>query len=110
MTLCLASGLNEMRNLRRPRQNLPRALDRLSFDPTTYSRLSTDIGLLNLELPNQTPAMDAQSTEAISQRTSHSGYGISGDGVWVVKDGMNMLWLPPEYRPEQSAVVQVVYW
>ncbi|KAH6964732.1 hypothetical protein EDB82DRAFT_510907 [Fusarium venenatum] len=54
--------------------------------------------------------MDAQSTEAISQRTSHSGYGISGDGVWVVKDGMNMLWLPPEYRPEQSAVVQVVYW
>jgi hypothetical protein len=49
--------------------------------------------------------MDAQSTEAISQRTSHSGYGISGDGVWVVKDGMNMLWLPLEYRLEQSAVV-----
>ncbi|KAM6513748.1 hypothetical protein FALCPG4_014968 [Fusarium falciforme] len=86
--------------------NVGRALYHLSCDPTTNSRLSTDIGLLNLELPNQTPAIDAQSTEeTILQRASHSGYGLSFDGVWVVKDGMNMLWLPPEYRPVQSAVV-----
>ncbi|EXL90225.1 hypothetical protein FOIG_16513 [Fusarium odoratissimum NRRL 54006] len=72
----------------------------------TNSCLSTDIGLLNLELPNQSPAVAAQSTEeAVSQHASHPGYGISTDGVWVVKDGMDMLWLPPEYRPERSAVV-----
>ncbi|KAI8669810.1 NACHT domain-containing protein [Fusarium keratoplasticum] len=86
--------------------NVGRLLYRLSFDPTTNSRLSTDIGLLNLELPNQTPAIDAQSTEeTILQCASHSGYGISTDGVWVVKDEMNMLWLPSEYRPVESAVV-----
>ncbi|KAI8710889.1 NACHT domain-containing protein [Fusarium sp. LHS14.1] len=86
--------------------NVGRTLYRLSFDPTTNSRLSTDIGLLNLELPNLTPIVDAQLTEvAILQCASHSGYGISTDRVWVVKDGMNMLWLPPEYRPVESAVV-----
>lgn len=86
--------------------NVGRTLYRLSFDPTTNSRLSTDIGLLNLELPNLTPTVDAQLTEeAILQCASHSGYSISTDRVWVVKDGMNMLWLPPEYRPVESAVV-----
>ncbi|KAF5709485.1 nwd1 protein [Fusarium globosum] len=86
--------------------NVGRILYRLSFELTTNSRLSTDIGLLNLELPNLTPAVDAQSNEeAVLQRASLSGYGISFDGVWVVKDGKNMLWLPPDYRPLESAVV-----
>ncbi|KAI8689367.1 NACHT domain-containing protein [Fusarium sp. Ph1] len=81
--------------------NVGRSLYRLSFEPTTNSRLSTDIGLLNLELP--TPTVDAQSTNL--QRASHSGYGISFDGVWVVKDEKHMLWLPPDYRPVKLAMV-----
>ncbi|KPA39026.1 nwd1 protein [Fusarium langsethiae] len=86
--------------------NVGRVLYHLSFDPTSNALLSTDIGLLNLDSPNLTPAVNVQPTEeAILQRASHSGYGISTDRVWVVQDGKNMLWLPPEYRPVKSAVV-----
>ncbi|KAH6977632.1 hypothetical protein EDB80DRAFT_264764 [Ilyonectria destructans] len=82
-----------------------RAITHLSFDPMTTSLLSTDIGLLNLDLPTLPPAIDIQSTEAVSRGTSHSGYGISTDGVWIVKDEKGMLWLPAEYRRSASAVV-----
>lgn len=27
-----------------------------------------------------------------------SGYGLSGDGRWITKDGRSILWLPPEYK------------
>ncbi|KAI3571568.1 NACHT domain-containing protein [Fusarium oxysporum f. sp. albedinis] len=97
----LASGSDDNTTL-----NVGAELSRLSFDPTTNSRLCTDIGLLNLDSPNLTPAVNVQPTEeAILQRANHSGYGISTDRVWVVKDGKNMLWLAPEYRPVKSAVV-----
>ncbi|KAH6988601.1 hypothetical protein EDB80DRAFT_172177 [Ilyonectria destructans] len=76
-----------------------------SFDPMTNSRLFTNIGLLNLDLPAIPPAIDVQSPEAISRGASHSGYGISTDGVWIVKDEKGMLWLPAECRGPASAVV-----
>lgn len=75
----------------------------LSFDSMTNSRLSTDIGLLNL---CQFPAIDNRLAETASQCVDHSGYGIRTDGMWIVKDGQNMLWLPAEYRPFSSAVVE----
>ncbi|KAH7159301.1 hypothetical protein DER46DRAFT_382282 [Fusarium sp. MPI-SDFR-AT-0072] len=84
---------------------IDREINCLSFDPITNSLLSTDIGLLNLDLPALPPAIDIQSTEAVSGGTSHSGYGISTDGVWIVKDEKGMLWLPAEYRASASAVV-----
>ncbi|EEU33805.1 uncharacterized protein NECHADRAFT_89121 [Fusarium vanettenii 77-13-4] len=82
-----------------------RMLCRLSFDPTTNSLLSTDIGLLNLDHPALQPAIDDQSTAITLRGVRHSGWGISTDGVWIVKDGKEMLWLPPDYREGQSAVV-----
>ncbi|EXL40444.1 hypothetical protein FOCG_17066 [Fusarium oxysporum f. sp. radicis-lycopersici 26381] len=81
------------------------AIAHLSFDPMTSSRLFTDIGPLNLDLPALPPAIDSQSTEAASRGVSHSGYGVSTDGVWIVKDERRMLWLPPEYRAVGLAVV-----
>ncbi|KAF4448241.1 nwd1 protein [Fusarium austroafricanum] len=77
----------------------------LSFDPTTSSLLSTDIGLLNLDLTTLPSAIDNASTDAALQSVRHSGWGISTDSVWIVKDGKRMLWLPPEYRVMKSAVV-----
>jgi WD40 repeat protein len=77
----------------------------LSFDPITSSLLATDIGLLNLDLPALPPAIDNRSTDAILRGVRHSGWGISPDGVWIVKDGKGMLWLPMEYRWMKSAVV-----
>lgn len=82
-----------------------RVLAHLLFDPMTNTRLFTDIGLLNLDLPALPPAIDNQSTDATLRGVRHSGWGISTDGIWIVKDEKNMLWLPPEYRVEGSAVV-----
>ncbi|WAO93446.1 Vegetative incompatibility protein HET-E-1 [Fusarium falciforme] len=81
-----------------------RPITHLSFDLMTNS-LSTDIGLLNLDLPALPPAIDNQSPDVPLPGVRHSGWGISTDGVWVVKDGKGMLWLPPEYRVMESAVV-----
>ncbi|UPL01724.1 hypothetical protein LCI18_012658 [Fusarium solani-melongenae] len=82
-----------------------RRIIHLSFDPMSASRLSTDVGLLNLDLPALPPATESQSTEANSPGVSHSGYGVSTDDVWIVKDKKRMLWLPPEYRAAESAIV-----
>ncbi|RSL40077.1 hypothetical protein CEP54_016197 [Fusarium duplospermum] len=82
-----------------------RVLFRLSFDPTTNSLLSTDIGLLNLDHPALPPASDDRSTAITLRGVHQSGWGISTDGVWIVKDGKEMLWLPPDYRGGKFAVV-----
>jgi WD40 repeat protein len=84
---------------------IDRVITSLSFDPITNSLLSTDIGLLNLDLPALPPAIDNRSTDANFRGVRHSGWGISTDGVWIVKDGKGMLWLPMEYRWMKSAVV-----
>ncbi|KJZ69826.1 hypothetical protein HIM_10779 [Hirsutella minnesotensis 3608] len=80
-----------------------RAMAYLVFDPMTNSRLSTDIGVLSLDL---SPAIDNQSTEEASSRhLTHCGYGISADATWIMKDRQRMLWLPQEYRALASAVM-----
>ncbi|KAH6883577.1 hypothetical protein B0T10DRAFT_518676 [Thelonectria olida] len=76
----------------------------LSFDPMRNSLL-TDIGLLKLDLPALPPAIDNQSTDATLRGVCHSGWGISTDNIWIVKDGKGMVWLPSEYRQWRSAVV-----
>ncbi|KAM6516800.1 hypothetical protein FSOLCH5_007742 [Fusarium solani] len=82
-----------------------RVITHLSFDPMTNSLLSTNIGLLNLDLPALPPAIGNRSTDANLRGVRHCGWGISTNGVWIVKDGKGMLWLPPEYRVMKSAVV-----
>ncbi|KAL7948846.1 quinon protein alcohol dehydrogenase-like superfamily [Trichoderma barbatum] len=41
--------------------------------------------------------------EVLSQGTSFQ-YGISDDKTWIIKDKKPLIWLPPEYRPNVSAV------
>ncbi|KAH7169753.1 WD40-repeat-containing domain protein, partial [Fusarium flagelliforme] len=84
---------------------IDRVITDLTFDPMTNSLLSTDIGLLNLDLLALPPTTDTRLTDATLRDVRHSGWGISTDGVWIVKDGKGMLWLPPEYRGMESAVV-----
>lgn len=50
--------------------------------------------------------MDSQVTETSPRGVNHSGYGISPDGIWIVKDGCRILWVPPEYRAFALAVVE----
>ncbi|RKK76434.1 Vegetative incompatibility protein HET-E-1 [Fusarium oxysporum] len=84
---------------------IDRVITHLSFDPITNSLLSTDIGLLNLDLPALLPAINSRSTDATLRSVRQSSWGISIDGIWIVKDGKGVLWLPREYRVEESAVV-----
>jgi WD40 repeat protein len=80
------------------------SVHQISFDPTTNTLLSTDIGLLNLD--QLAPAIDDRSTKLTLQGVRHSGWGISTDGVWIVKNGKEMLWLPPDYRGAKAAIVR----
>ena len=32
------------------------------------------------------------------------GYGLSSNGTWITYQGVNLLWLSPEYRPSSSAI------
>uniref|UniRef100_A0A0D2XSJ5 NACHT domain-containing protein n=1 Tax=Fusarium oxysporum (strain Fo5176) TaxID=660025 RepID=A0A0D2XSJ5_FUSOF len=84
---------------------IDRVITHLSFDTMTNSLLSTDIGLLNLDLSALLPAINSRSTDATLRNVRQSGWGISIDGIWIVKDGKGVLWLPREYRVEEFAVV-----
>ncbi|KAI1030016.1 hypothetical protein LB504_010443 [Fusarium proliferatum] len=80
-------------------------LYRLSFDSWTNSQLHTHAGILDVEVPNPTPNVSAESiglaSLPYSDRSSHC---IKIDGEWIVKHGDNALWLSSNYRPSLSAV------
>ncbi|KAL3599804.1 hypothetical protein FPOAC2_04032 [Fusarium poae] len=84
--------------------SVSRVLYHLSFDPRTKSLLYTDIGLLTLYHPALPPAVDDRSTEITLRGVRHSGWGISTSGAWIVQDGKEMLWLPPDYRGVETVV------
>lgn len=65
----------------------------LSFDPLVNARLHTDLGAVTLDL--------SSSTEISARQLRLSGWGISADGAWIMKDGENMLWLPPDFRSKK---------
>ncbi|KAF4945037.1 hypothetical protein FGADI_12296 [Fusarium gaditjirri] len=80
---------------------------RISFDLWTNSQLYTDIGILDLEVPNPTPYVSAESMGITTlPGYDRSSYCINIDGEWIVKDGKNVLWLPPNYRPACSHVFE----
>ena len=63
----------------------------VSFSPHS-SNLFTDFGTL-----------DVRQTLR-SGHTQWIGCGIESERTWITRDGNNLLWLPPEYRPVRSAV------
>jgi WD40 repeat protein len=84
--------------------DIGRSLYRLSFNPATNS-LSTDIGLLNLDHQALPPVIDDRLINTTSEDNCHSSWGISTDGMWIIQDSKQMLWLPPDYRQGESAIV-----
>jgi WD40 repeat protein len=69
------------------------SLKELSYNPHNYN-LVTEIGSIIL---------DPLSLHTI-QELNWSGYGIRPDRIWITWNGMNVLWLPPEYRSFTSTV------
>ncbi|KAF5968932.1 hypothetical protein FBULB1_10498 [Fusarium bulbicola] len=85
--------------------NVGKGLRRLSFDLWTNYQLYTDIGILDLKVSNPTPNVSADSLDiAALPALDRSIHCIKIDGEWIVKHGQNILWLPSNYRPAESAV------
>ncbi|KAF7116900.1 hypothetical protein CNMCM5793_005530 [Aspergillus hiratsukae] len=52
-----------------------------------------------------TPAIAPVSAPIVHyQETEVYGYGLSPNHTWIAHDGQNILWLPPEFRPQCWAV------
>ncbi|TGO06864.1 hypothetical protein BTUL_0433g00010 [Botrytis tulipae] len=67
----------------------------LSFD-ITNSILITDIGCFRLNINSNIPL--PSSSRAIDSRSHRQGLSI--DESWVIWNDQNLLWLPPDFRPE----------
>ncbi|KAI8631008.1 vegetative incompatibility protein HET-E-1 [Xylariaceae sp. FL1651] len=90
---------------------------RLSFHPDGRSLL-TQAGAISLNHLCQPPLVttldDSQSStlsSSVQASPDHDhdqehrlGYGISRDRSWITLNGKNLLWLPADYRPGESAV------
>ncbi|KAL6230696.1 WD40-repeat-containing domain protein [Aspergillus navahoensis] len=85
-----------------------RNIDSLSFDITgTY--LYTDIGMIVLDSSAISDIIDAFPQDPEKRRDSHEPQkpqyrGFGSTNVWITRNSKNWLWLPPEYRPNCSAV------
>ncbi|EER26281.1 conserved hypothetical protein [Coccidioides posadasii C735 delta SOWgp] len=79
-----------------------RTVGRLSFDLTDIFRLSTEIGAFHLDYHSATAKSDSE--KAAPYDSIRSSYGISTNGIWIVNNGQNVLWLPPQSRPETFTV------
>ena len=82
-----------------------RTLKEIVFDPTS-SRLYTEIGTIDLDLPlYQLPnTLDSLPMGTAKQKPRFQGYGLSPDGMWITWCSEKLLWLPSECRPFCSAV------
>ncbi|WYZ42120.1 hypothetical protein EsH8_V_001015 [Colletotrichum jinshuiense] len=74
-----------------------RELSCVSFSETSQL-LYTEMGALDLRTTASPP-----STSAFG-RPHFYGYGISADNMWITRNSVNLVWLPPEYRPKSCAV------
>ncbi|KAF1955268.1 WD40 repeat-like protein [Byssothecium circinans] len=81
--------------------NVGQTLYRISFDRTD-SYLDTEIGTISLRNPSDSivPLNNAEV-----QQPQYKGIALSSDGVWITYNSKIFIWLPLEYRPSCSAVL-----
>ncbi|KAF4464585.1 WD40 repeat [Fusarium albosuccineum] len=71
----------------------------VSWDPANGSCLHTDFG--DFDVPDSGTGIGNQQSTTGPLLT---GFGISSDGVWVLRQQLPILWLPPEHRPYASSI------
>jgi hypothetical protein len=80
--------------------DVARVLYSLSFDATS-SHLLIEIGFINVSASMGFSAKN----ETVLQRPQCVDAGVSPDDItWIMCNGKNVLWIPPEYRPLRSSV------
>ncbi|KLU84065.1 hypothetical protein MAPG_03110 [Magnaporthiopsis poae ATCC 64411] len=68
------------------------------------SRLQTDAGLILLD--DEAPPPAAAEDGSLHRRgLRRQGYGVDASSGWVTWDSKKVLWLPPAYRPDSTAVL-----
>ncbi|KAM6476127.1 hypothetical protein HDV62DRAFT_384573 [Trichoderma sp. SZMC 28011] len=71
----------------------------IAFDATDDSHLITDSGVLKISA-----SIIKTPPEVLSADIGFHHYSINFDETWIMKDNKPLIWLPPEYRPNVSAV------
>ncbi|KAJ5337402.1 NACHT nucleoside triphosphatase [Penicillium brevicompactum] len=75
----------------------------LQFDELNSNRLHTSIGTFDISLI--ATAMPKSHTRiSLPERYR---YGLSDDSCWITFNGVNLLWLPTEYRPVSSCLFAI---
>jgi WD40 repeat protein len=93
-------------------------LAQISFDPTG-SYLHTGTGRIEVDLSHRPRAIPPEASNADAviativggpspnrQDRKQHGYGLSLDGSWITYNGQNTLWLPSEYRPSCTTILE----
>jgi hypothetical protein len=76
----------------------------MAFDAGSF-RLLTDVGLF-FDGTHETPAARAGTeTESGGRGIRRQGYGVDANSGWVMWNSRKVLWLPPAYRPDSTAVL-----
>ncbi|KAJ5731166.1 uncharacterized protein N7483_005674 [Penicillium malachiteum] len=79
--------------------DIGRHAGKIRFSETDPYILDTSIGSFDLR-PYLT--MPIPETGHLISSPRPRGYGFSEDRGWITLNGVNFLWLPPEYRPEST--------
>ena len=86
--------------------HIGRALENITFDHTD-SYLLTEIDTLVATAASSLSPWSSQDLMSVMdpQKPRFRSCGISRDNEWITYNSVNLLWLPPEYRPSKSAVL-----
>ncbi|KAH6654591.1 hypothetical protein BKA67DRAFT_517795 [Truncatella angustata] len=79
-----------------------RIINYISFDPDNSSHLLTDAD--DIFLTSSLTDLMPSTRIALSNAYNQHRYSISANRVWIVQNGNNLIWLPPECRPVASRV------
>ena len=79
------------------------ALYYLQFHSSDSDLLHTELGTFDLRGVATSTDSGPSAPNYISSPLT-VGFGLNSSGTWITYQGKNRLWLPPEYRPEASAV------
>ncbi|OQD86920.1 hypothetical protein PENSOL_c082G12047 [Penicillium solitum] len=73
--------------------------DFIRFDKVNLNHLHTSIGTFDVDFIGT-----VTSTPQCSTLPEQYGYGLNDDRSWITYNGVNLLWLPAEYRPTSSSL------
>jgi WD40 repeat protein len=75
----------------------------LQFDRSKMGHLHTSIGTFNIESVGSLTS----TSRLCPSLPEQYGYGLTDDRSWITYNGVNLLWLPAEYRPTKSSLFAV---